>query len=121
MLMDWNNLDSNNIYILCHAILQKVTWLKLNNDSEYTYIGIERDFKEEIIKEIINDFFNSEFLYLSLGRKNSKKILLADAMTEFKYFLPEISKELYKVILVSSDLSKVLEFNSIGVVRRGFC
>ncbi|WP_230459606.1 hypothetical protein [Leptospira santarosai] len=117
--MNLQNLDSKNIYAACHIILPKVTWVKVNNYNKYVYIGVEDDFKEEVIKKIVSNLFDSEFLYLSLGRENSKRILLDSVVTEIKFFLPEISKNLYNAVVVSLDFTKILEFNSIGVVRYG--
>ncbi|WP_061248501.1 hypothetical protein [Leptospira alstonii] len=119
MLSNKNNLDSKNIYILCNTILAKVKWDKYNEESEYFYVGDGNDFKEDDFKRVIFDFFKSDWLYLSLGRKNSKIILLEDAVLEIKNALYDQSIYSDKAILVTGELTRVLEYNRIGVARCG--
>jgi hypothetical protein len=106
-------MNSRLIYTIVNSGKLNIEW-KLDIDSEWIYIGIGEELKKEKVTSQIQNIFNSENLYIVLGRENSKEILINEVNTEI---LNRIGNENFKIC--DKDFTKFIEFNKIGIMRIG--
>ena len=107
-------MDSRIIYESAKTYIRKVTWTKpLNSeDTEWEYIGTADNI--ENITKIIQEFFLTDQLYVAQSKHESfetNKEFIADKIK------PLIGKSDFSIWDLS--FQKVIEFNQIGVCRRG--
>jgi hypothetical protein len=86
----------------------------MTNWNEWIYCGIGDDTKEDVIDNMINEYFQHSVLYFVSNRKESCEI-------NKQNILERIKKELGQNELFVWDVNfkKVIEFNKIGVMRSG--
>jgi len=66
-------------------------------------IGVEDDFREDVVTEMINQFFGEHEIYLVVNRHQSLKLKLAKT----------------DLTLSNKIFSAMMLFNRIGVVKKG--
>ena len=106
-------MDSKNIYISYQHYSNDIKWER-HGESEWMYIGAEEDFKEEKAVKLINTFFTESELYFITDRHNSFLIEKDDVIAKVKEYLTD-----YRTALANKDFSKIVEFDKIGILRKG--
>jgi len=106
-------MDAKNIYIAYQHYSSGIKW-EMNGESEWIYLGTAEEFKEERVVELINSFFEEDELYLITDRNTSTLIKKKEATEKVKKLLTD-----HNPVLANSSFSKIMEFNKIGVVRKG--
>jgi hypothetical protein len=94
-------MDSKTIFISSVAYLPKVTWAK-QNDNEWIYVGVNQDFNEEKVSQMIHSTFNADEIYIVSNRHNSQQCILADAINVLRAGLEEQHYLLWVLIWSSS-------------------
>ena len=106
-------LDSKNIFIASEHLHRKVQWLP-DYLTAWMYSGVREDFNYELVFTNIREFFPKGSLYMVRTRHNSTTILLGELEQT-------IQTEIGTSFLIwDSHWKRVVEFNPIGVFRRGF-
>jgi hypothetical protein len=106
-------MDSRIIYESDKTLSPKVKWIRADNsESEWHYFDPERP---EIIHNLINNFFTTDTVHASIGRRDSyneknKRIL-------FHKVKPLIGESDFKIW--DEGFTKVIEVNKIDVYRTG--
>jgi len=105
--------DSKTIYIISERYLPKVEWEKQNGE-EWAYIGVDQDFNEEKVSELVYFTFDTGEVYVVTNRHESSGLSIPDAIRKVKNRLPEENHLLWNL-----TFDTVIEFARIGVVRKG--
>ena len=93
----------------------KTTWTKVTVDSEWTYFGNGREVNRGIVNDSINNHFPVDrSLYISWTRQQSFE---ADKSETIELIEELLGKESF--FIWDTKFKRVIEFNSIGVMRRG--
>ena len=107
-------MDSRIIFESAKTYIQTVTWIKPKNDAESEWIHIGNNNNEMTIEKIIQDYFITDELYVALTRNES-----------FESNKESISDKIQPIIgtqdftIWNWSFQKVIEFNKIGVYRKG--
>ena len=109
-------MDSRIIYESNKTYYNKVEWLmpSIKSESEWIYLNFEETKSEIIIQEIIESFFESEILFVSLTRNESFQTEKTNINTKIKEYLKSENFSIW-----NQEFSKVLDFNKIGIYRKG--
>ncbi|MFP5437367.1 MAG: hypothetical protein ACLGH8_06270 [Bacteroidia bacterium] len=99
--------ESNKIYSY------KVIWNIFQNESEWNFIGNE-NITEEKIRNIIEQHFSEDDLYLVLDRNDSQEI----SKTETPKKIIEICRDTNFTIW-NKKFQQIIEFNKNGIFRVG--
>lgn len=105
--------DAKNIFIVCQHYKSLIQWEWLG-DTEWQYVGIKNDYNEGKVSELINSHFSAQMVYLVIDRHNAYEIDLER--------VPAVVGEVLRnkeLPLSNKDFSKMMEFNRIGVVKKG--
>lgn len=106
-------MDSRIIYESSKTFGPKIKWTrKGNSKSEWLYFDLQNP---EIIENIINDFFITDTLHISLGRHDS---YTEDKNVVFSKIKPLIGKTDFKIW--NEPFTKAIEVSTIGVYRTGY-
>jgi hypothetical protein len=106
--------DSRIIYESAKTYIQKITWSKPSNNADSEWVFIDTEDNIDNITKIIQDFFITEQLYIALNRHQSfvtDNEIIGDKIT------PLIGKTDFSIW--NSSFEKVIQFNKIGVYRKG--
>ncbi|MFT3681034.1 MAG: hypothetical protein QM791_12220 [Ferruginibacter sp.] len=96
------------IYSASSHMKDKVAW------NEWVYCGIGNDLKKDTIANAINEYFEDSTLYFVNVRKNSTDIKKENVLERI-----ETELEKHDLFIWDSLFEKVMEFNKIGVMRKG--
>ena len=108
-------MESKLIYTASEAMKLKIFWTKVAEDSEWTYFGDDIEINRNIVNESINNYFpNDKSLYISWKRQQSFE---ANKIETIELIEKLLGKESFFVW--NTQFKKVIEFNRIGVMRRG--
>ena len=109
-------MDSRIIYEVNKTYHNKIEWLMPSNksESEWIYFDFEETNSENFIQEIIESFFESEILFVSLTRNESFQTEKTNIISKTKEYLRTQDFSIW-----NQEFSKVLEFNKIGILRKG--
>ncbi len=107
-------MDSRIIFESAKTYIQTVTWIKpkIDKESEWIHIGINNNVVT--IENIIEDYFITDELYVGLTRNES-----------FESNKETITDKIQPLIGITDftiwdwSFQKVIEFNKIGVYRKG--
>jgi hypothetical protein len=108
-------MESSLIYSASRSLKHKVNWIKVSAETEWIYFGAQDEANKPIVVKSINEYFPDSTLYIALGRKDSRQ---ADKC--------EIGEAIDNILGIQDFLiwemgfKKVVEFNHIGVMRRGY-
>jgi hypothetical protein len=106
-------MDSRLIYSASEKVKHLLSWPK-STDSEWVYFGAGHEVNVNTAMDMINEWFADTKLYIAIDRKHS----LTFDKSEFLSVTSEILG--YKDFLVwNIKFDKSIEFNHIGVLRRG--
>jgi hypothetical protein len=101
-------MEAHLIYTTHSHLKNLVIW------SEWIYCGVGTDIKEDVINKMVHEYFGDVIIYLVTNRTESGEINKPDILGKIKKELER--KELF---LWDTNLKKVIEFNKIGVMRKG--
>jgi hypothetical protein len=90
-----------------------MNWLNFDGE-EWIYFGTGTDIELQQLEQIIFDFISSKKLYKVDTRTTSALL----TQNEIKNVLPELLGRT-NFVLWSNDQSRVIQFNQIGVMRKG--
>ncbi|WP_146894561.1 hypothetical protein [Adhaeribacter aerolatus] len=108
-----SEMDSKNIYISYQHYSNEIEW-EMHEDSEWIYVGADDEFKKEKATELIDSFFEESAIYFITDRRNSALIEKNTAISKIMEAIEE-----FDPALANADFSKIMEFDKIGVVRKG--
>ncbi|MFD1145416.1 hypothetical protein ACFQ4C_30095 [Larkinella insperata] len=106
-------MDSKTVYLVSERYLPKVKWEQQNGE-EWSYIGVDQDFNEEKVSQLVHSTFDTNEVYVVTGRHTSGSSSIANAIRVLKDRLPEGNYLLWNL-----TFERVIEFARIGVVRKG--
>lgn len=106
-------MDSKNIYISSERMKSLVAWPSLG-DTEWEYFGAEQEADKEKAWTIIDKHFDDKHFYISLDRRNSVECDRENLDKEIDALLGN-----QNFIIWNKSFTKAIEFNKIGVLRRG--
>lgn len=109
------HIESRLLYKTSKHLINKIEWIWYN-DTEWIYCGLANDFKEELISKHIQEHFTCSALYVVLSRTGSYKLAFDEALPKIKELV-----NTHRFCVWNTELTKVIEFNSIGVFRKGTC
>ncbi|ANQ49476.1 hypothetical protein MY04_2102 [Flammeovirga sp. MY04] len=100
-------MESRDLFNTSKRLLYKVDW-----ENEYFHIGQPPTINMKSFLKTISNYFESKKIHLILDRQNSRSIPIIDleqclTSLDFNYLLWE------------ENFSFVIEYNSIGVFRKG--
>lgn len=109
-------MDSRLIYEANKTYHNKIEWLMPSNksESEWIYINFEEINSENFIQEIAESFLKSEILFVSLTRNESFQTEKTNIIAKIKEYLG-----IQDFSIWNQEFSKVLEFNKMGIFRKG--
>ena len=109
-------MDSRIIYEANKTYHNTIEWLtpSTKSESEWIYLNFEETKSENLIQEIIESFFESEILFVSLTRNESFQTEKTNIVVKIKEYLT-----IQEFTIWNQEFSKVLEFNKIGIYRKG--
>ncbi|MGH2666652.1 hypothetical protein [Flavobacterium sp.] len=104
-------MDSRIIYETNKTFHNKIEWLITlpKSESEWIYLNSENS-----IQEIIESYFESEILFVSLTRNESFQTEKTNIVGKIKDYIKNQDFSIW-----NQEFSKVLEFNKIGIYRKG--
>lgn len=94
----------------------KVSWTKATVDSEWTYFGDGNEVNTDVVNDSINNHFTdgNTSIYVSTTRHQSFEAKKSDTIKLIEELLCKESFFIWDM-----NFKKVIEFNRIGVMRRG--
>jgi hypothetical protein len=106
-------MDAKSIFIACNRYASRIKWV-MTRGNEWNYIGIGSDYREDEASKLIEQHFSDSEIYLVIDRHNS-------FLTQTKTAAQSIGALLNKndLTLSNKDFTKMIVFNSIGVVKYG--
>jgi len=107
--MNVSTLDSKQLYIAVGHLSSLVTW-----ESDWIHFGTEGEVKYKLIDEFVDKFLIDESLILICGRQNSGRYNRTEIGDCIQKLLGQESFKLW-----NESLTRVIDFNSIGVLRLG--
>lgn len=109
-------MDSRIIYETNKTFHNKIEWLISlpKSESEWVYLNSEKSNSENSIQEIIESYFESEILFVSLTRNESFQTEKTNIIGKINEYLKTQDFSIW-----NQEFSKVLEFNKIGIYRKG--
>ena len=104
-------MDSRIIYESNKTYHYKIEWLMptIGSESEWIYLN-----NENSIQEMIESYFDSEILFVSFTRNESFQTEKTNILGKIKEYLKTQNFSIW-----NKEFSKVLEFNKIGIYRKG--
>jgi ABC-type transport system involved in Fe-S cluster assembly fused permease/ATPase subunit len=107
-------MDSKIIYAACHHNVIKINWETFENEI-WVYCGVEEDFEDTKATEFVRKFFTEPNIFIVVDRKNSFEITTELAIQTLKKYFNKDTE----VILSNKLFTKMVEFNKIGVMKKG--
>ena len=108
-------MESRLIYAASDSLKYKVNWLKASDDTEWIYFGAGADVNKQLAIESIYAYFPDPLLYIALTRKDSMQANRNDIDMAIDEILG-----LKNFLIWDIEFKTVIEFNHIGVMRRGY-
>src|SRR5579875_1989902 len=106
-------MDSRLIHKTSEKLIANIDWIK-PFDTEWIYCGSKGEVKFDVVEKELNEFLDSDMLYVVITRNNSFE-------TSKQNLLPSISNIVgsKNLFIWNENFKKVIEFNQIGVFRKG--
>ena len=108
-------MDNHLVYTVSKRLITHVAWQETDNIG-WLYCGLSGDLKTDLLRESINEHFESEKIYFVLDRKQTSEL---DTVNAIANIASNIDKRNFS--LWSMDFKKVMDFNKIGIFRIGTC
>jgi len=106
-------MDTRLIYNTSEKIKVKIDWIK-PADTEWIYCGSAGEVKWDVVTEELNRFFDGDGFYVATTRANSFPSDKDGLLSSIENL---VGKKNF--IIWSVDFQKAVEFNQIGVFRKG--
>ena len=106
-------MDSRLIYSATQEITRKIFWPK-GTDTQWVYFGTKGEVIKEIVMENIKTHFSDDNLYVVRQRNNSFQTSKDNSLEAITDLLGVEDFSLW-----NQPLDRVIQFNRIGVLRRG--
>ncbi len=106
-------MDAKNIFIACNRYAGRIKWVVILGN-EWNYIGVGDDYNEAKVNKFISNFFEDPEIYLVVDRHNSSLIQTTNAAQLIRQLLTRNN-----VTICNKDFTKMILFNSIGVMKHG--
>ncbi|WP_298394725.1 hypothetical protein [Flavobacterium sp.] len=109
-------MDSRIIYEANKTYHNNIEWLmpSTKSESEWLYLKFEETNSKKIIQEIIDSFFESEILFVSITRNESFQTEKININAKIEEYLKNQNFSIW-----NQEFNKVIEFNKIGIYRKG--
>lgn len=108
-------MESRIIYKKSEHLISKVEWA-WNDNTGWIYCGLSEDFKDDLVSEHLAEHFAGSTLYLVTTRTGSCQLSGEEAIHKIKGLI-----DVHGFCIWNTAFTKVIEFNSIGVFRKGVC
>jgi hypothetical protein len=102
-------MDSKQLYVAAGHLSSNIDW-----DKDWIHFGTGTDLKKDLVDELIDKFLIDETLNLVHGRQDSGRHFKDEVKNKI---LDLLGKENFQ--LWNESLTKVIEFNRIGVLKLG--
>jgi hypothetical protein len=107
-------MDSHLIYAAANSLKYKVTWLPVTPDSEWKTFKVENDSDNDFLIKEITEYFGEFILYFVYTRSESYEIDMNEPGKLLRFIKINASFFLWNL-----KFKSVIEFNHIGVMRKG--
>ena len=107
-------MDSRIIFESAKTYIRSVNWMKPKIDAESEWIHISNNNDVTTIECIIQDYFITDHLYVAVKRNDSFE---SDKKSIIHKIQPLLGKADFTIW--NRSFQKVIEFNKIGVYRKG--
>jgi len=109
-------LDSRLIYESNKTYIRKVQWTRPNEnpESEWLYLGLADELKKDLAFKILDEHFADDGIYLSHERGDSFQTTITDFKAKVDKYIGTLDFTLWDL-----NFSKVIQFNKVGILRRG--
>ncbi len=109
-------MDSRIIYEAYKTHHSNIEWLmpSIKSESEWIYLNFEETNSKKITQEIIDSFFESEILFVSITRNESFQTEKTNINTKIEEYLKNQNFSIW-----NQEFNKAIEFNKIGIYRKG--
>jgi len=114
-------MDEKQIFRLYQNKLYQVNWLNENGELaqsegqvKWVYCGVEKDFKEDVVTQAINNMFTDDEVYLCISPKQSSLVPKSTAVKEIGNILHK--KE---IGIMDKSCTKIMHFTLYGVFQSG--
>ena len=102
-------MDSKQLYVAAGHLSSTITW-----DKDWIHFGIGADLKSDLVNEFIDKFLMDETLNLVHGRQDSGKYVKDEIKN---IILGHLGQDNFQIW--NESLTKVIDFNRIGVLKLG--
>lgn len=106
-------MDTRLIYNKSEKLKLKVDWIK-PTDTEWIYCGAAGEVKWNVVAEELDSFFDGDAFYVATTRTNSFQANKDDLPSSIQNLVGKKNFIVWNV-----DFQKAIEFNQIGVFRKG--
>jgi hypothetical protein len=106
-------MDSKNIFIACNHLHQTAQWEK-PVEKEWRYCGKEDSFESDMVKGVVDTFFEDDEIYISVDRHDGKSIPKDNVIDEIERLIPKLD-----IKLADHKFRRIIEFNHYGIFRIG--
>jgi hypothetical protein len=106
-------MDSKLIFQTSQHLKLKVKWNMLTN-TEWAYFGVGEEINKECIKTIIEEYIDDYKIVIAYTRQDSFETDKGQLLKSIESILSN-----HDFFLWDSKFKKVIEFNHIGVFRKG--
>ena len=109
-------MESRLIFETDKTYKDKIEWIKPSetSESEWIYLSFVDGLYEKVFLDLINEYLNSDILYIVISRKNSFEIKKEHIISEVKEHLENVDFTIW-----NQEFNKVIEFNKIDIYRKG--
>lgn len=110
-------MDSRIIYECDKTYISKAKWLRFseNAESEWIHFGTGNNLNKNLIFDTITNYFDDDILYVAISRGNSFESDKASIHTKIEIYINKVNS----FAIWNSKFHKVIQFNKIGVFRKG--
>ena len=103
------------IYSASQSLKYKISWIKISEETEWIYFGAGNEADKPIVIKSIKEYFSDSSLYIAINRRDSRQTV--------KHEIGETIDNIIGIqdfLIWDIEFKKVIEFNHIGVMRRGY-
>ncbi len=106
-------MDSRLLHKTSEFLRHKVTWEK-HEGQEWVHFGTDEEIDFTKVKDFIQQYLDVQKLHLVHERTDSKTVSIKQLASRLSELLGKSD-----FLVWNNELTKVIEFNKIGVLRRG--
>lgn len=106
-------MDTRLIYKTSETLKLKIYWIK-PAETEWIYCGAEGEVKWDVVEKELDNFFDDGIFHIATTRTNSFDIDMDSLVSSIQKLIGRKN-----FLIWSEDFQKAMEFNQIGVYRKG--